>query len=296
MIIKNTRYNILYDTTMSSDPIPSTHENPKFREFIQSILERANLGDKYIKLFTDKSSMIEFTTAFTHKSVNPIDNYEFYEILGDATTNKVVVWYFIKRFPEIFKEGKGGGGNMSPVAIMARLKQNGVSKATYSKFSETLGFWDYIRRSEEVNKDRTKIMEDVFESFCGCLELLVDSKVTDHAGYGIVYRIMKTLMDPMKVSVDHDQLYDPKSRLNEIILSYKQRLTIEYEKIEDGIIRDPNDPETYKYRFQVKALILDKWNNKAYKSKVFYGATLRDAQQKAAKYVIESDMINKNIK
>lgn len=272
---------------------PSTHENSKFREFIQSVLERAHLGPKYIEAFTDEASMIEFTKAFTHKSVDPVDNYEFYEILGDSTTNKVVVWYFIRRFPEVFNDAKGKGGNMGPVAIMARLKQNGVSKTTYAQFSETLGFWDYIRRTDEENKNRKKLMEDVFEAFCGCLELLVDTKVTDHSGYGIVYKIMKTLMDPIKVSLERDELYDAKSRLNEVILGFKGRLKIDYVSMEDKSVKGSSDPTAYQRRYQVKVHILDKPNNKTYASAPFYGASLKDAEKKAAQYVLDSDMIKK---
>ncbi|MDD4930597.1 MAG: ribonuclease III domain-containing protein [Candidatus Colwellbacteria bacterium] len=272
---------------------PSTHENPKFREFIQSVLERAHLGPKYIEAFTDKTSMIEFTKAFTHKSIDPVDNYEFYEILGDSTTNKVVVWYFIRRFPEVFNDAKGKGGNMGPVAIMARLKQNGVSKTTYAQFSETLGFWDYVRRTDEENKNRKKIMEDVFEAFCGCLELLVDTKVTDHSGYGIVYKIMKTLMDPIKVSLERDELYDAKSRLNEVILGFRGRLIIKYVSEEDKSVKGSMDPTAYQRRYQVKVNIFDRPLNKTYQSVAFYGPSLKDAEKKAAQYVLDSDMVKK---
>lgn len=294
-IIKITVYNYIPTIlTMSSAYLsmvsaPSTHENPKFREFIQSVLSRANLGSKYIDEFTDKKSMIEFTKAFTHKSVDSVDNYEFYEILGDSTTNKVVVWYFIRRFPDVFNEAKGKGGNMGPVAIMARLKQNGVSKTTYAQFSETLGFWDYIRYSEEVAKDRRKIMEDVFEAFMGCLELLVDTKVTEHSGYGVIYKIMKTLMDPIKVSLEREDLYDSKSRLNEAILGFgKGRLTVEY--IED---KQDKPNEDYQKRYRVFIRIIDNLYKKTYDSNRFFGSGKKDAEKKVAQYVLDSRIIDK---
>lgn len=269
------------------------HENPEFREFIRRVLERVDLGEKYIDMFTDDKCMIEFTKAFTHNSIDPIDNYEFYEILGDATSNKVVVWYFIRRFPEIFNDAKGTGGNMGPTAIMARLKQNGVSKSAYSKFSESLGFWDYVRKTDEYNKDRTKIMEDVFEAFCGCLELIVDTKVTNHSGYGIVYNLMKTLMDPLDISTDREELYDSKSILNEEIIPLKKKIDMKYITTQDfTITKETTDPSAYKRRFQSHVMIYDKINNKTYNSSKFFGAKKGDAEKKAAQYVLDSKLLD----
>jgi len=265
----------------------TTHENPDFRKFIRSVLERADLGEKYMDMFTDKTSMIEFTKAFTHKSIDPIDNYEFYEILGDSTTNKVVVWYFIRRYPEIFDEAKGKGGNMGPVAIMARLKMNGISKKTYSGFSDAMGFWNYIRRSDEEYKNKTKIMEDVFESFCGCLELLIDTRVTEHSGYGIVYKIMKTLMDPINVSLEREGLYDSKSRLNEEII--KRKLKIEYIAKVDRDLSD-SDPTAFNRRFQVFARITNPYNGRKVDTMVFVGASKKIAETSAAKYVLDGSL------
>lgn len=269
---------------------PSTHENIKFREFIRSVLQRANLGPKYLDEFTDEESMIEFTKAFTHKSIDNIENYEFYEILGDSTTNKVVVWYFIRRFPEVFNDAKGKGGNMGPVAIMARLKQNGVSKTTYAQFSETLGFWEYVRRTEEENKNRRKIMEDVFEAFCGCLELIIDSKVTMHSGYGIIYSIMKTLMDKTEVSLEREDLYDAKSRLNEVILGFKGRLKIEYKVIDDPSTKLSEDNNAYQRRYIANVIITDKMTGKVYSSSKFFGAHKKEAEKKAAQNILEVDI------
>jgi dsRNA-specific ribonuclease len=272
----------------------ASYTKEKFREFIQSVLSRANLGPKYTEAFTDEASMIEFAKAFTHKSIDPVDNYEFYEILGDSTTNKVVVWYFIRRFPEVFNEAKGKGGNMGPVAIMARLKQNGVSKTTYALFAETLGFWPYIVRADEEIKNRKKITEDVFEAFCGCLELLVDTKVTDHSGYGIVYKIMKTLMDPMTVSLEREELYDAKSLLNEVILGFKKRLQIKYiSQDEISAVKASNDPGAFQRRYVVRVEIFDTNTGITHTSPYAYGPSVKEGEKRAAQSVLKSDMIKK---
>ena len=276
---------------------PSTHENPEFKDFIKSVLSRAELSSKYIDLLTDDSAMIEFTKSFTHKSVSPVDNYEFYEIVGDATTNKVVVLYFVRRFPELFNEAKGKGGNMGPVGVMARLKQNGISKKTYSKFADSLGFWKFARYNvDEHQKDKTKILEDIFESFCGCLELLIDIRVTMHSGYCIIYKIMKTLMDELEIKLDRESLYDAKSRLNEVVTGYKKRVTIQYVSEEDSSTKYSDDPQAYKRRFNTIIKITDTLNNnKVYSSTKCFGHSKPDSEQKCAQYVLDSKIFD-NIK
>ena len=39
--------------------------------------------------------------AFTHKSADPKNNYEFIEILGDSILNASIVAYMDERFPQI---------------------------------------------------------------------------------------------------------------------------------------------------------------------------------------------------
>lgn len=268
------------------------HENPKFTEFIRSLLSKAEINTKNIELFTDEKSMEEFTKAFTHKSINPIHNYEYYETLGDATTNKIVVWYYHRRFPQLFENP--GGGNMGPVAIMARLKQKGISKRTYSKFSNDLGFWEYVRVTEDFRKNKTKILEDLFESFIGCLEYIIDMKVMEHSGYGIAYIFMAKIMDKISISVDRESLYDAKSLLNEEINAFKGAIKIEYVST-DQSKNNPSfleDPKNIPFRFESVIIIIDSRDDKKYKSKPGYGPNKADAETAAAKNVRDINFLS----
>lgn len=268
------------------------HENPNFRNFIRGLLDKAEISEKYIDLLTDEKSMEEFTKAFTHKSVNPIHNYEYYEILGDATTNKIVVWYYHRRFSQLFKNP--GGGNMGPVAVMARLKQVGISKRTYSKFANNLGFWEYVRVMEESKKNRTSILEDTFESFIGCLEYLIDMKVMDHSGYGISYIFMSKIMDKVEISLERESLYDHKSKLNEDINAFKGDLKLEYISVDQSLGNPTflDDRSNIPRRFEARAVIFDRRENKSYRSGPGYGSKKGDAEQAAAKLVRESNFIS----
>ena len=276
-------------------PIPTLHENPNFRNFIRSLLERADLSEKYIDKLTDEKAMIEFTKAFTHKSHNPFYNYEFYETLGDATSNKVVVWYFQRRFPELFDPTSGmKEGNMGPLAIISRLKQNGVSKKTYAKFSGDLGFWDYIIGSEEAKKSKLKLLEDTFESFIGCLEYMIDGQVMEHSGYGICYIFMKKIMDKIEISLGREDLYDHKSLLNEEIMKFKKMLSIRYESI-DNASRDPmflENKSNIPFRFESVVVITDD-RGREYRSGKGYGSDKTISQKNAAKILLESKFLDR---
>ena len=215
-----------------------THFTPEFQGFIRSTLRaRTPLNEAQVLLLTDDSGTTEFARCFTSKLLDPDFHYEFYEMMGDATTNKVVVWYFQRRFPDLFDPRKAAGqGNMSPVAIMARLKMNGISKRTYARFSRHLGFDQWVRLPDAVSPDslsralangstpvptpahkNDSVCEDVFEAFVGCLEFLLDSRIGPHVGYAICYEWMKHVMDECckDVHMERESLYDRRSLLNE---------------------------------------------------------------------------------
>ena len=263
------------------------HENPNFTNFIRGLLDKAELSEKYVNLLTDKKSMSEFTRAFTHKSINPIHNYEYYEILGDSTANKVTVWYYHRRLPQLFDNP--GEGDMGPVAIMARLKMVGVSKETFASFADELGFWEYARVSEEDEKlKRTRILEDTFEAFIGCLEYLIDIKVADYSGYSIAYIFMSKLMDKVKLPLTREELYDPKSLLNMDINSFKKVLTMRYETNDK-----PIDTDDFRKKFESRVIITDIRSNKKYRSAIGYGANKKEAEQAAAKLTRDSGIFTK---
>ncbi len=267
----------------------------QFVGFIRELLKSAGLNKRYINLLTDESGMIEFTRAFTAKGVNPVNNYEFYEIMGDATTNKVVVSYYKRKFPDIFGKNTGKGGNMGPVAIMARLKQNGISKKTYGRFAKNLGFWEFIIATEEESKSTKKLFEDTFEAFCGCMEELIDNRVLMHSGYSIVYQFMQPIMDKEEVSLERDDLYDQKSRVNEEIHKFHKRLTIEYTTIDHsrGDMQFLEDKANIPRRFESVAIVTDTHNNKAYRFAPGFGPDKKESQQKAAKHLLESGFFQK---
>lgn len=179
----------------------------EFRSFIQSLLHRSKMSKKNIDFLTNEKNIIYYETAFTHRNVDLDNNYEFYELMGDVTCNKIIVWYLKERFPFL--------NNMSGVKVIARLRINLVSKKTFSKWAEKLDFERFISYDEETkNKQKMSVMEDCFEAFFGVTELLINEHFKI-GGYHFAYQILSSIIDEEKISLKYTDLYDPITRLKE---------------------------------------------------------------------------------
>jgi len=185
-----------------------------FKSFLYGLLRRSGLKKKYIDALTDKTGMALYSRAFTHQSIDAEQNYEFLEILGDVTCNKIVVWYIKDRFPVL--------QNTAGVKVIARLRINLVSKKNFSLLAEKLGFGDFISCEKEIKEQKGKsLLEDAFEAFFGATEMLLDSIVSPGAGYGICFKILKSIFDDLPISLKYEDLYDPITRLKETLDFYR---------------------------------------------------------------------------
>jgi len=164
----------------------SPYKNESFHRFIYDLLSISNLKKTYLEKLTTPENMEVYESVVTHISIDPINNYEFYEILGDVTLNKSIVWYIKERFPFL--------QNAEGVKIIARLRINLVSKKHFSRISRNIGFLPFIRAEEDtMTAQETSILEDVFEA----------------------------LED---ISLRYEDLYDPITRLKETFDYYRSSL------------------------------------------------------------------------
>jgi dsRNA-specific ribonuclease len=216
--------------------------NDMFRNLITNILKRGNLKSKTINLLLDSEyqgfkGIQHYGFAFTHKSIHENNNYESYEFKGDSTANNCLVWYFSRRFPEL--------NTTENVKTLARLKINYGSKKMFYTLGEKLGMWDYITAGKETRVIRSKkkidnrivnvetenvvdikqtkkksLLEDSFEAFIGVTQILLDEFVKNGMGYKICYNIISKLYDDLEIKLDHESLYDPKTRLKELFDKY----------------------------------------------------------------------------
>jgi len=192
-----------------------------FKDLIIGLLKRAKLSKKYINILTDDESMGQWNTAFTAQSANEFNNQEPYENLGDVTANKFIIWYAYRRFPQLFCP--------LGVKVAARLRINYGARQSFSQIADNLGFWFYISASVEERATKKKdLLEDSVEAMCGVVEHILDSRTRQGVGNAIVYDILKSIFDDIPISLQYNDLFDPKTRLKELFDAYPDLGTWEW--------------------------------------------------------------------
>lgn len=272
---------------MTDDKIFIAERGNTFKEFIVSILtEKTTLNKKYINILTNEVNMSFFEMCFTHSSFDPSNNYEFFEILGDGTVNKAVIWYLQRKYP-ILKCSEG-------VRYLARLKIMLVSRKTLASFAENLGFFNFISSSESLRKlKKNELLEDTFEAFIGCMEYILDKDVKIHTGYSIAYNFLSKLIESIEIpAFNYEDLWDAKSRLKELF-DYMNNQSLRYTSIK----------EKHSNGFLFITTVRADFENEGEKVNIILGdgsaPTKLEAEQEAAKMslnFLKSQGINKEVK
>jgi dsRNA-specific ribonuclease len=236
-----------------------------FKQFLFRILRRSRMQSNTIHSILDDYGMELFNTAFTHKTADEENNYEYLELLGDGIVNTCIVWYINDKFPKLRKP--------EFVKIVARLKINLISKKSFSEFAARLKMWEYVTASEDVKTTKMKkTLEDVFEAFFGAVCTLVNNK--NGMGFNVCKNIIISLFDQIKISLKYEDLYDAKTRLKETFDLYKDLGVIQYEneRVDD---------------IQYVSVYM---NKNGFKTKLGRGsAALKiDAEQKASDYALKT--------
>ena len=188
-----------------------------FKALISGLLVKGGLKDKYVKMLTDPDAMKIYAAAFTSELVDPGNNYQVLEQVGDLTGNKFIVNYMYERFPQLdCAEG---------VKVVARLRINYGAKQSFSEIARKLGFWEFISATNDLRQRKMKpLLEDVFEAFLGATERILDKRKRVGVGYAIVYDILASIFDEMDISLRYEDLYDAKTRLKELFDLYEDKL------------------------------------------------------------------------
>lgn|SRR5690625_1744738 len=202
--------------------------------------------------------------SFTHSSyVNEhrkekfLDN-ERLEFLGDAVLELGVSQYLYKV-----------NGTMSE-GEMTKLRAAIVCEESLFNFAQDLQFGDYIMlgRGEERTggRNRPALLADVFEAFLGALFL--------DQGYNSVVSFLEQYIFPKITTGAFSHGMDYKSQLQEVVQKYKN-ISIKYNIIDE---KGPSHNKEFKAQVQI--------NNELYK--VGVGRTKKEAEQRAAKYALDS--------
>jgi len=187
----------------------------EFRNFIQTMLRRANINQQYRELFTNADGMQLFLTAVTHQTHDSENNYQELEFIGDGIIKGILSQYIPRRFPNLVsgKYSKKGTGEGALSKTRRLLEQ----RKTLSDFGLKLGFWDYVRADEEtLTKLRKETLEDVFEAFVGALVEIVDQQIKRGLGYYYAYNFVTSNLDEITIDISKETLDDPITRLNEL--------------------------------------------------------------------------------
>lgn len=180
-----------------------------FKELIASLLRKGGLKSRYIKMLTDDEAMKIYGCAFTSELVDPDNNYQVLEQVGDLAGNKFIVNYMYNRFPQL--------DCADGVKVVARLRINYGAKESFAGIARKLGFWDFISATNELRQRKMKsLLEDVFEAFLGATERILDKRKRTGVGYAIVHDILTSIFNEMDISLRYEDLYDAKTRLKEL--------------------------------------------------------------------------------
>lgn len=257
-----------------------------FKDLINSVLKKGNLKKKYRDMLTDDASMCIYASAFTSELVDPVNNYQVLEQVGDLTGNKFIVNYMYEKFPQLdCAEG---------VKVVARLRINYGAKQSFSEIARKLGFWPFISATNDIRQRKMKpLLEDVFEAFLGATEKILDKKKRIGVGYAIVYDILATIFDDMDISLRYEDLYDPKTRLKELFDVHEESLgpLIYKERKEDMItFSSVYRVQGCKYQERPDGTINKKKiiGGKEIKIGEGFASLKTDAQQNAASYALEN--------
>ncbi len=243
-----------------------------FKGFIVRLLKKGKVKSKYIDILTSSDAMKVYGSAFTSELVDPDNNYQVMEMVGDLTGNKFIVNYMYDRFPQLdCPEG---------VKVVARLRINYGAKQSFSEIARKLGFWDFISATNDLRQRKMKpLLEDVFEAFLGATERIVDKYKRVGVGYAIVYDILASIFDDMDISLKYEDLYDAKTRLKELFDLHESSLgSLLYKEHKRELIQ-------FSSVFRVE-------NGKHIKLGDGSASLKADAQQNAA--IVALDTLNKN--
>jgi len=106
----------------------------KFKSFIFDLItSRGNINEETAYKLLDDAGIERINIGFTHSSMIGETNYEFFEMLGDRSVNKAIIWYMHRRFPEI-------SNNENAPMYMTELKKKYENKRNFGALARKMGF------------------------------------------------------------------------------------------------------------------------------------------------------------
>jgi len=185
---------------------------PDFQLFVFDLLSRTGLSEKDVATVAGTSRqpvmrvIEEFAKCFVPKFVDPVDNYELYEFMGDSAVNKATISYLYRKLSKRLADGR------SPAALgyLDKIKSACVSTPFLANICTQIGFDEFLDWVIQKNqgmydaKKEKNYREDVVEAFFGCMEVHIDTLYM-YRGYCFVSNILVDILDNIHIN------YDPRS-------------------------------------------------------------------------------------
>lgn len=179
-----------------------------FSTLIRDMLSIGNLSDTHSSYLVE-NYLNDFEQAFTHETIDPVNNYQTYEFIGDSIVNTCIIRYLYDKYPNLHsKEG---------VQVLTRMKITIICKNFLAKLATDCGFKKHIKADELHQTNHIKsLLEDTFEAFFGAVSVLVDRHILDGAGFGVCKHLLYHIMDKHPLDYSYETLVDPVTRMKEL--------------------------------------------------------------------------------
>lgn len=203
------------------------------------LIGRVTTDVQQIHLLLDQSAMDNYwKPAFTHESVDAVNNYESLELYGDA----VLGYAFLMYLRELAK----AQGRTLTAQQGTLLLNEYMSKDYQAKLATQLGLVEYVRYDPGNPKINKSVREDVFEAFFGALNNIADDRLAPGVGYIFCYNLLREIFGQIPIRFDEIR-QDVITQLKEI-----------HDKMAWGqpqVVPVKNDrPELGEYKIEIRAL------------------------------------------
>jgi dsRNA-specific ribonuclease len=178
----------------------TTHSNQENRvwkdnlfNFLRNFLFGFIQNEEVVMLILSGENENTWMKAFTHKSYDPIQNYDVLEFLGDSAAELMFKQYVSERFSAEIEQGIIGEAGIT------NLKNTYMSKIFQSQIGNDLEFPKYVRSLISVN---VHIAEDLVESFTGAL-MKTANNVKPAMGYVLVYNFIIYIFENREIELTY---------------------------------------------------------------------------------------------
>jgi hypothetical protein len=237
-------------------------KDQEFQLVIRDMAERSGLPEQSLdKLFKRPDGQInmevyeEFAKTFVPQALDPMNNYEMYEMMGDAGINKATVSYLFRVLHPLLSKKN----HPESVSYLNNIKAYYVSTKAYADMFIQIGFLDVFMKlfdsreaanaylqGENISKKKDKnIYEDIMEAFCGCMELMIDRYVGMFKGFLYVNNFIIDILNNIGIQYDPNFYWTPfqiAKETNDKITAYNSRMNTNLPTFEYG-----TDDKTGKY-------------------------------------------------